>query len=196
VYLGDPEELLAGRKTSRPTQLKFDNVATTYWARIGPYRGPDSIVLVLQPFHQFYGRVLHRHPEWEIGPGVLLARGPAPTADVPVGALPSRPPGRDLVATTVGLVLLLFVCGIGWSVSLLRVPWVERVAFAPALGAASVTVAGLVIARAGFAMRGAPMVTAAIVAAVGGWAVLGAKVRFARRRDRVAEAGRGATDEG
>ena len=196
VYLGDPEELLAGRKTSRPTQLKFDNVATTYWARIGPYRGPDSIVLVLQPFHQFYGRVLHRHPEWEIGPGVLLARGPAPTAAVPVGALPSRPPSRDLIATTVGLVLLLFVCGIGWSVSLLRVPWVERVAFAPALGAASVTVAGLVIARAGFAMRGAPMVTAAIVAAGGGWAVLGAKVRFARRRDRVAEAGRGATDEG
>jgi hypothetical protein len=187
VYLGDPEELLAGRKSSRPTQLKFDNVATTYWARIGPYRGPDSIVLVLQPFHQFYGKVLHRHPEWEIGPGVLLARGPSPTADVVVGALPSRPPTRDLVGTSVALVVFLVACGIGWSVSLLRVGWVERVAIAPALGVASVTVAGLVIARAGFAMRGVPMVAAAIVAAGGGWAVLAARVLLARRRDRRSE---------
>lgn len=187
VYLGDPEELLAGRKTRRPTQPTFDDVASTYWARIGPYRGPDSIVLVLQPFNRAFGRILHRHPEWEIGPGVLLARGPAPTHQVPIGALPSRPPTQDLVGATTMLVLLLLVCGLGWSVSLLRVGWVERVALAPALGAASVIVAGLVIARAGFAMRGAPMVLAAILAAAGGWAVLAAKTLVARRRDHRAD---------
>ncbi|MGH2679810.1 MAG: hypothetical protein ACRDG8_04915 [Actinomycetota bacterium] len=182
VYLGDPDELLAGRRTTRPTQLKFDNIARTYWARIGPYRGPESIVLVLQPFHQSYGRELNRHPEWEIAPGVLLARGPAPTADLETGSMPARPPTGDLVGTTVLLVLLLLACGIGWSASLLRVGWIERVALAPVLGAAAVTVFGLVIARAGFAMRGAPMVTAAILAAGGGWAVLAGKAIFARRR--------------
>jgi hypothetical protein len=183
VYLGDPEELLAGRKTERPLQPKFDHVAATYWSRIGPYRGSDSIVLVLQPFDRNYGKVLHRHPEWEIGPGVLLARGPAPTGDVAAGDLPSRPPTRDLAATTVVMVLLLVVCGIGWSVSLLRLGWVERVAFAPALGAASVTVFGLMIAQAGFAMRGASMVTAVILAAGGGWAILAARRLLASRRD-------------
>jgi hypothetical protein len=187
VYLGDPEELLAGRKTLRPTQPTFDGVATTYWVRIGPYRGPDSIVLVLRPFNRAFGRILHRHPEWEIGPGVLLARGPSPTAQVPVGGLPSRPRIRDLVGATTMLVLLLLACGLGWSVSLLRVGWVERVALAPALGAASLIIAGLVIARSGFSMRGAPMVMAAIAAAAGGWAVLAAKTLVVRRRIRLAD---------
>jgi hypothetical protein len=182
VYLGDPDELLEGRPTTRPLQPKFDNVARTYWARIGPYRGPGSIVLVLAPFHRFYGEVRQRHPDWEIGPGVLLAQGPTPTTGVAVGDRPIRPPTGDLVATTMLLVVLLLVCGVGWSASLLRVGWVERVAFAPAFGVASLTVAGLVIARAGFAMRGAPMITAAIVAAGGGWAVMAARIVVAKRR--------------
>ena len=182
VYLGDPDQLLAGRPTTRPEQPKFDNVARSYWARIGPYRGPDSVVLVLAPFHRSYGEVQQRHPDWEIGPGVLLAQGPAPTTGVVAGDEPIRPPAGDLIATTALLVVLLLVCGFGWSASLLRVGWVERIAFAPAFGAASLTVAGLVVARAGAAMRGAPMVAAAIVAAGGGWAVMAVKIVVARRR--------------
>ena len=187
VYLGDPDELLAGRRTTRPEQPKFDAVAQTYWARIGPYRGPNSIVLVLAPFHRSYGQVLQRHPEWEIGPGVLLAQGPIPTTAVAVGAQPTRLPTSELVTTTIVLVVLLLACGFGWSTSLLRVGWVERIAFAPAFGAASLIVAGLVIARAGFAMRGAPMVTAAILAAGGGWGVRAASIVLARRRARSTE---------
>jgi hypothetical protein len=184
VYLGDPEELLAGRRTVRPTQPTFEIVAKTYWDRIGPYRGSDSIVLVLQPFHRSFGRLRSQHPEWEIGPGVLLARGPAPTVDVTPGARPSRPTTPELVGSTIALVLLLVACGIGWSVSLLRVGVVEQLALAPALGAAALTVAGLVIARAGFAMRGAPMIAAAAVAAGGGWVVLAAGMFLRRRRRR------------
>jgi hypothetical protein len=184
VYLGDPEELLAGRRTVRPTQPTFEIVAKTYWERIGPYRGSDSIVLVLRPFHRSYGRLRNQHPEWEIGPGVLLARGPAPVAEVAPGAPPSRPTTSELVGSTAALVLLLAACGIGWSVSLLKVGVVEQVALAPALGAASLIVAGLVIARAGFAMRGAPMITAAAVAAGGGWVVLAARAFLRRRRRR------------
>jgi hypothetical protein len=187
VYLGDPDELLAGRRTSRPEQPKFDGVAQTYWARIGPYRGPESIVLVLAPFHRSYGQVLKRHPDWEIGPGVLLAQGPSPTTEIAVGAQPTRPTTGELVATTIVLVILLLVCGMGWSISLLRVGWVERIAFAPAFGVASLIVAGLVIARTGFAMRGAPMVTAAILAAGGGWVVQAARIAAMRRRGRPTE---------
>jgi hypothetical protein len=187
VYLGDPDELLAGRRTTRPEQPKFDGVSQTYWARIGPYRGPESIVLILAPFHRSYGQLLQRHPEWEIGPGVLLAQGPTLTGPITVGALPTRPPMGDLVLTTMVLVVLMLVCGVGWSTSLLRVGWVERIAFAPAFGAASLTVAGLVIARAGFAMRGVPMVTAAILAAGGGWVVMAARIAAAKRRAPSAE---------
>ena len=86
------------------------------------------------------------------------------------------------IATTALLVVLLLICGFGWSASLLRVGWVERIAFAPAFGAASLTVAGLVIARAGAAMQGAPMIAAAIVAAGGGWVVMAVKFVVARRR--------------
>jgi hypothetical protein len=187
VYLGDPDELLAGRRTTRPEQPKFDGVAQTYWARIGPYRGPDSIVLVLAPFHRSYGQVLQRHPEWEIGPGVLLAQGPPPTTEIAVGARPTRPSTSELVTSTIVLLILLLVCGLGWSISLLRLGWVERIAFAPAFGTASLIVAGLVIARAGFAMRGAPMVTATVVAAGGGWAIHAARIVLDRRRSRSTE---------
>ena len=105
-----------------------------------------------------------------------------PQRTVAVGALPTRPPMGELVVTTVVLVVLLLVCGVGWSTSLLRVGWVERIALAPAFGAASLTVAGLVIARGGFAMRGTPMVVAAILAAGGGWVVQAARIAAARRR--------------
>jgi hypothetical protein len=48
-------------------------------------------------------------------------------------------------------------------------------------------VAGLLIARAGFAMRGAPMMTAAIVAAGGGWVIHAARITLERRRARPSE---------
>jgi hypothetical protein len=182
VYLGDPEEALAGRRTSRPEQFKFDRVAKTYFSRIGPFVGPESIVLVLQPFNRFYQDILRRHPEWEIATGVLLARGPAPSGPVSVARLPSRPAMSELMTWTLALVALLVACGLGWSRALLRVGWVEGVALAPAFGAASITVVGLLIARAGFAMRGAPMVWAAVVAAAAGVLAWAARSLVERRR--------------
>jgi hypothetical protein len=121
TYLGDPEKLLARQPTSRPDVPGFDVTADRYWTSLAPSLGDPQVVFVIVPFNQNYDAISHRHPDWEIAPGILLARGPKPPSTLSFAAPPVRPSTRDLVEETLLGVLLLTICGIGWSFDLMTV---------------------------------------------------------------------------
>jgi hypothetical protein len=169
TYLGDPEKLLAGQPTTRPGVPGFDAVASRYWTSLAPTLGDVSVVFVIVPFNQNFKNIYARHPDWQIAPGVLLAKGPPPPANLVFADPPVRPPTRDLVLETLASVLLLIVCGIGWSVSLLKTGWTVRMMMSPSLGMAAITLVGILGGRAGMSMMGRPMIVLTAVAAASGW---------------------------
>jgi hypothetical protein len=169
TYLGDPEKLLAGQQTTRPDVPGFDAVAGRYWTSLAPTLGDVSVVLIIVPFNQNYKAIADRHPDWQIAPGVLLAKGPLPPADLTFADPPVRPATRDLVLQTVASVLLLILCGLGWSVSLLKSGWTVRLMMSPSLGMAAISLVGILGGRAGVSMMGTPMVALTAVAAASGW---------------------------
>ena len=169
TYLGDPERLLARQPTSRPDVPGFDVTADRYWTSLAPSLGDPQVVFVIVPFNQNYDAISHRHPDWEIAPGILLARGPKPPSTLSFAGPPVRPSTRDLVEETLLGVLLLTICGIGWSVGLLRSGWITRIMLAPCLGMAAIMVVGILGGRAGLSMTGSTMVGLTGVAAIVGW---------------------------
>ena len=169
TYLGDPEKLLAGQPTIRAGDTGFNTVASRYWTSLAPTLGDVSVVFVIVPFNQNFKNIYARHPDWQIAPGVLLAKGPLPPADLTFADPPVRPATRDLVLQTVASVLLLILCGLGWSVSLLKSGWTVRLMMSPALGMAAISLVGILGGRAGVSMMGTPMVALTAVAAASGW---------------------------
>ncbi len=169
TYLGDPEKLLAGQPTIRAGDPGFNAVASRYWTSLAPTLGDVSVVLVIVPFNQNFKKISDRHPDWQIAPGILLAKGPPPPTDLAFADPPVRPPTRDMVLQTLVSVLLLIVCGIGWSVSLLKSDWITRLMLSPSFGMTAITLVGILGGRAGLSMRGTPMIVITALAAASGW---------------------------
>ena len=169
TYLGDPEKLLAKQPTSRPDVPGFDVTANRYWTSLAPHLDNLQVVFVIVPFNQNYDAISHRHPTWEVAPGILLAKGPKPPSSLSFAAPPVRPTTRDLVDQTLLSLLLLTVCGIGWSVGLLGSGWTDRLMLAPSLGMGAIMIVGILGGRAGLAMTGPTMVGLTAVAAIVGW---------------------------
>ena len=176
TYLGDPEKLLAGQPTIRAGDPGFNTVASRYWTSLAPTLGDVSVVLVIVPFNQNFKKISDRHPDWQIAPGVLLAKGPPPPADLTFADPPVRPPTRDMVLETLLSVVLLIVCGAGWSVSLLKTGWTDRLMLSPSFGMTAITLIGILGGRAGVSMRGKPMIGLTAVAAVSGWVLPAVRV--------------------
>ena len=170
TYLGDPERLLAGQPTSRPGEPGFDATANLYWKHLAPTLADLQVVLVAEPFNQNFDLIAQRHPDWQLSPGVLLARGPKPPDTLAFAEPAARPATGELARETLLALLLLTVCGAGWAVSLVRSGWTERVMLSPALGMGAITIVGIVGGRAGVSLRGRPMVGLTLLAAALGWA--------------------------
>jgi hypothetical protein len=126
-------------------------------------RYPDGTVVV---FLDTYRRPMPGTGE-SLGPGVTLVHGPRP-----LGAPPTPSIGTgvgELLRATAIAVGLLVVTGLGWALALTRIRVVDAVALAPALGAATLVILGLVAGRLGVSFAGGGGVAVAVAVAAGGW---------------------------
>ena len=125
-------------------------------------------MLVLEPFDAEYERLRKADPGAEIAPGVLLVRGPPPVPGWHPPAPLSAPTAGSLLSWTAWSFLVLAVAGLGWAWGLLRLPWLDRLALAPAIGLGALIAGGFVVGMQGVTLRaGAGRWTAAGVAAAG-----------------------------
>jgi hypothetical protein len=170
AYWGTPADYLAGglsRPNGRPQPIPPQAL---------PGGGADPIVIVLDGFNSKAFQVLTDvRPELEVADGVAVLRGPLPASPLPATETPkadTRP--RALAGAVLVMVLFLFVAGGGWSAALLPRDALLRVALAPALGAATVTLLAFVWDRVGLSLSDAGAVTVAVLAAAMGWGLAGA----------------------
>jgi hypothetical protein len=168
VFVGTPEDLRAGRPTVRG-DAEYDELSRRSLAAI-PTDGPDPLVLVVEPFDRTgAGDGDPRLSAWSPGvaasiPGTLEG---APAAREPLA--PSSPGGIALAAVTT--LALAGVVGFGWSRWALR-DRVAAIAFAPALGVATLVLAAVSLERLGLPLTGGvgPKVVV-LVAGAGGYLV-------------------------
>jgi hypothetical protein len=128
--------------------------------------------------------LLAADPSAEIAPGVMLLRGPPPAVGFAPPAALSPPGAGRLIGWTVAAFAALILAGIGWTWALLRLPWDERVALAPAIGMAAIVLVGFVLGMRGVALSGASGQWIVGGVTVGGWAAGGLRWAFAFRRAR------------
>jgi hypothetical protein len=179
VYLGDPSSLTEGRPTLREGNNRFNRYSIRYWADVRPVLAERPVMLFLPAFNRGLPRDRAIGVGESIAPGVVVLRGPIPEGWSPQPPKPLIPPSAGRLITQLAVVLLVFfLVGLGWSASLLPLPWAVRVALAPALGVAALTVGGVIASRlvpGGFGGLG--VVVAALVSLLGWVPALRAHLR-------------------
>ncbi|HEX9312453.1 MAG TPA: hypothetical protein VGA30_06460 [Actinomycetota bacterium] len=181
-YVGDPSDLLAGRRSL--TGGPSDRATLRYWEDVRavlPLRPPVLIVqaLAVRAYQEAVGPI----GAPVIGPGVALLQGNPPPATLPVEPLPQAvPPVRFGVPWGLALLGLLLVAGSGWSVALLGpdAPSEVLVGVAPALGAAVLILGALVAAELGVHPGGGGGVALYVLLTVAGVALAWRSVRSGR----------------
>lgn len=165
VFLGEPEDLLAGRPTLRPGEPGFNSVSRTYWDAVRPHLAQEPPVILLSGFN---ARLPDPIPGNAVAPGITIVRGPPPPTPVGTSAAPVPPEILALVARFGAVLLLVIAVGAGWAVSLLPGGGLLRASLAPALGLAALVVGGTVAGRLGVdGPTARQLAVAAILAA--GW---------------------------
>jgi hypothetical protein len=185
VFLGTPQDLMAGRPTLTGKPAR-DRMALDYWNRIRAYdRHGGRLAVVVEAFDPVaYREVLAMPRNWVIGPGVVAVPGflggvptgnprapPIPTAYTSVGAGPLSP----WLPMWLGPLLVLALGAIGW-------PWVAgtlrgaspriRAGLAPAVGIATLSLAVIAADALGLRLDGSGAYVAFVVAAGGGLLLL------------------------
>jgi len=165
-YYGSAENYLAGR----PSYLR-PALGVVEHASPAPR---TKIAIVLEAFSPGgFETQIEVHPERVVAPGVFVLRGPVrPLSPVPTGTPPQARTGlRDILAFSALAMAILYVAGAGWSGSLLPPDPVVRVALAPALGMATITLTAFAWDRVGLPFGGVAKLAILIIATVGGWLV-------------------------
>ncbi len=180
TYLGAPRGFFAGVATHRPEVPGYDEASDIYWGLLRPWLPEDPVVMVLRPFYDGYHALAKAHPDAEIAPGVMLLRGPVPAPSFSPPPPLTPPSAQDLVRWIAVSFAALVVAGIGWSFGLLRLPWSDRLAFAPAIGLAALVIAGFVVGYGAALTRDTGRGMFAGVAVLG-WLVGAARWAWIRR---------------
>lgn len=180
LFVGDPEDLLAGRRTvfeGGPT----DQAALPYWTDVRtvlPLRPP---VVILQRFAPGqFDRAVQDLGATRIGPGVALLQGPPPT-------LPLEPPGLEAPVPTIEggmiwaavILAVLGLAGLGWTTVFVgpRVGSEVAVALSPAVGSAVLMLVAIPVARAGIGVGGAIGVSLFVGVSLVGWVLSASRFR-------------------
>jgi hypothetical protein len=170
VYAGEPDDLLAGRRSllGRP---RIDAATLPYWTDVRPLlpeKPPVLILAALAP--KQFGTAVAGLGAMQIAPGVALLQGPQPHEPLRPAPLPRPVPGTGAsIVWAATLFGLLLSSGWGWASLFLRgLPARSRAAVAPAFGAAMLMIGGLVVAKAGVRLAGpGGVVTFLLVTAIG-----------------------------
>jgi hypothetical protein len=182
LYVGTPEDYLAGRPTLRSDPPTYNANQNEFWPAVRAVLPQHPVALLLKWFNPAYDRVAAAHPDWVVGPDVIAVGGPASAITVTQPAVPGGP--QDVVQGVLfgtATLVVLALAGLGWAVALLPVGTrgFEAVALSPAFGIAAVIVSGAVLDTAGLRLRGGGGAAAVLLPILAG-AVAGA-VRLRKR---------------
>jgi hypothetical protein len=186
VYLGDPVDLAAGKPTLRPDIPGYDAASLRYWRALEPaLAGRTPVVLAISPFTKETARLSDERPEAVVAPGIVVIEGPLPGSAAAAAPL-AVPTLGALTDDAARVLLLVTLVGLGWSVGLVRTELLVRAALAPAMGQATLVVAGVVAGRTGISLAGSTGVRVAWATGAAGYAFavasFGARRAFASRR--------------
>jgi hypothetical protein len=166
VYLGDPDRLAVRRPTFRPDVPGFDDLSRETWFVVQPLLDRDPVVVILRSHFVGFGEALHEHPGWSSNGWMAVVQGPpAPTVQP---TSPARPAAGALAAWWAASLAVVTLAGAGWSGRFGAGSLSLRMGAAPAVGLASLVVAGLVAERLGIRMGGTGGVIVVLVVMVVG----------------------------
>jgi hypothetical protein len=177
VYLGDPDLLLAGRPTLRPAVPGFDEISRDTWQVVRTLRSQDPVIVIVRSRFDGFRDAVRDHPEWMTTPWMAVVSGPPPSARAVV---PERPFGSALVAWWATSLVVIALAGAGWAGRFADGAVAVRIALAPAVGLAAITLVGILVERLGVRMGGLGGVVTVTIVALGG-AAAAAGGRFSRR---------------
>jgi hypothetical protein len=151
VYVGDFENLLAGRPTlvppTQPWEVTYDTISRQFWAQVAPALRDGAVVLIDRNDDPAgFDRAVAADPSREVAAGLYALRGPAVH-------VPTPPAGRPFGAAAAGLAMLgylaaLFALGWGPAGVVLRgaeAIALDRACLAPAVGAGVAVMGGLLL---------------------------------------------------
>ncbi|MEX0754047.1 MAG: hypothetical protein WD556_02875 [Actinomycetota bacterium] len=169
AFLGEPDDLLAGRPTVRIGDPAFTKASRELWAATGPAIAAAPVIVLSRLYYKDFDATALAHPEAAVGDGLLVLGSPLPPAAITARSAPSV---AFLAFATLGLALVIGIAGIGWSWTLLAARAADRIALAPAVGLAVLAISGLVADRVGIAIGSVGGIAIVVVAAVAGWVPL------------------------
>jgi hypothetical protein len=184
VFVGASSDLLAGRPTLVGDPAR-DRLARTVLAGVRPAIASGAPILTGTSLDQVGFEAARQGGAPLIGGGrVAILRGQGPVGESgPVTILPI-PDWWGVLLLSLAWLILLTVCGAGWSIALLAgAPFLVRAALAPAFGASALALVSLIGVHLSMRVAGPGGVAALAVAALGSAA---AALAARRSRARVA----------
>jgi hypothetical protein len=171
IYVGDPENYLAGKPTLRPTPRQYNGNLPRYWPTIQRLLPRHPVALLLASYNDAYQPFVAAHPGSVIAPQVALLAGPRPWEPIADVSFPTGPRGvvpTGLLALGTFLILGLVGCSWAWAALPRSVRPFEVLALCPAIGIGTLVVGGNLVDAAGLRLEGVVgALTPLLVAAVG-----------------------------
>ncbi len=179
VFVGTPEDLVAGRPTLTGI-AEHDRMALDYWHRVQPLLGRHPLIVAVRSFDPDRFPAASALPgAVRIAPGVVALPGSDPRparpavvgADRPGQAEPGAGPLSPWLPVGLAVVLLMGSVLIGWPWSRLALPGASAAdvgALAPAFGAAALSLAAVGVDAVGLRLSG-PGAYVALAVALIGW---------------------------
>jgi hypothetical protein len=187
VYLGRAAAALRSEPT-RFVDAGLDEFSVRRFEEVRPALEAGAPILVSLGLAPFDFRQAEAIGAPIIGDDLAVLRGPAPPpVDIRKGIFIPLPPWWVLAGQAALFLVLLALCGAGWSMALPppSIPRVARFALAPSFGGAALVVVALVVERAGGRPNGGGSTVTLSVALAASlalvlWSLFGARHRRAR----------------
>jgi hypothetical protein len=180
VYLGDPDLLEEGRPTLRPDVPGFDEISRETYRAVRPLLMQEPSVVLLRSHFEGFAGAVKAHPGWSANEWMAVIDGPPAPTRRPVAA--PRPSAASLVLWWASSLAVIAFAGAGWAGRLGDGSLALRMAVAPAVGLATLIVAGVLVERLGIRMGGpGGLMTVIVVGSVGAVAAVTRPPRTGRR---------------
>ncbi|MGH2555287.1 MAG: hypothetical protein ACRDHO_06180 [Actinomycetota bacterium] len=172
IYVGDPENYLAGKPTYRDRPAQYNPNVQRFWPTIERLLPRRPVALLLGSYNAAYQRFVASNPDSVIAPNVALLQGPKPRSAIPVPPFPMGPQGiAEGAMLGAGTLVVLGIIGLGWAVAALprTLRPFEVLALSPAVGIGALVAGGVLVDTAGFRLGGAGGAVAPILVASSGF---------------------------
>ena len=163
VYLGDPDRLAERQPTLRADVPGFDDISRETWFAVRPLLDRDPVVVILRSHFAEFADAVHEH-DWSSNGWMAVVHGPPAPAGRPASV--TRPAAAALGAWWASSLAVITLAGAGWAGRFGAGSLSLRMGLAPAVGLASLVVAGLVAERLGIRMGGPGGVIVVLVVTV------------------------------